>query len=83
MLKLWIPFVLFQIIFSVLLRNGHFHNVVSTFTNVAKLDVENGNVVSTLSDGFHDSTFFDVVNSNGEIHNIDLTLFQVPTSYQL
>ena len=43
--------------------NGHFRNVVLTFTNVLKLDVENGNV---------DSTFFDVVNSN-----VDLTLSYV------
>ena len=52
-------------------RNGHFHNVVSTFTNVVRLDVENGNVVSTLSN---------VVHINVEIHNIDSTLFGVKNS---
>ena len=59
----------------VIFRNGHFHNVVSTFTNVVKLDVENGNVVSTFSSVVHtkvemhivDSTFLDVVNSNVEM----------------
>ena len=35
-------------IFLVLLRNGHFHNVVSTFTYFVKLDVENDNVVLAL-----------------------------------
>ena len=55
----------------VLLRNGHFHNVVLTFTNVVRLDVENGNVVSTLSN---------VVHINVEIHNIDSTLFGVKNS---
>ena len=61
--------------------NGHFHNVVSTFTNV-KLDCENDNVVLTLHNVVHinveihniDSTLFDVVNSNDEIYNIASTL---------
>ena len=59
-------------------RNGHFHNVASTFTNVVKLNVENDNVASRLSSVFHinieiqnvDSTLFDVVNSNVEKHNV-------------
>ena len=46
-------------------RSGHFHNVVSTFTNVVKLDVENDNVVSTSSN---------VVHVNVEIHNVVSTL---------
>ena len=64
--------------FFVLFRNDHFHNDVSTFTNVVKLDVENDNVISTLSNVVHinfeihnvDSTLFDVVNSNVEILNV-------------
>ena len=63
------------ILFFVIFRNGHFHNVV-------KFDVENDNVVSTLSNVVHinveirnaDSTLFDVVNSNVEIHNFVLAL---------
>ena len=55
----------------VLFRHDHFHNVVSTFTDVVKLDVENDNVVSTLSY---------VVHINVETHNIDLTLFDVVNS---
>ena len=47
--------------FFVIFRRGHFHNVVSTFSNVVKLDVENDNVVSTLSN---------VVHVNVEIHNV-------------
>ena len=39
----------------VIFRNDHFHNVVSTFTNVVKLEVENDNVVSTLSDVVRES----------------------------
>ena len=68
-------------------RNGHFHNVDSTFNSVVKLDVESDNVVSTFSNisiniEIHniDSTLFDVANSNVEIYNIS-TLFHVPTSY--
>ena len=39
--------------FFVLFENGHFYNVVSTLTNVLKLDVEIENVVSTLSNINH------------------------------
>ena len=42
-----------------------FHNVVSTFTNIVKLDVESDNV---------DSTLLDVVHFNVEIHNVVSTL---------
>ena len=59
--------------FFILFGNGHFHNVVSTLTNVAKLDVKKENNVSTLSNVAHinvDSTLVNVVNSNLEIHNV-------------
>ena len=39
-------------IFAVVFGNGHFHNVVLTFINVMKLDVEK-DFVSTLSDVVH------------------------------
>ena len=42
---------------------GHIHNVVSMFPNVMQIDVENDNVVSTLSD---------VVPVNVEISNFDV-----------
>ena len=69
-------------IFFALFRSGHFHNIVSTFTNVLKFDVENDNVVSTLSNVVHvnfeinnvDSTLWDVVNLNVEIRNVVSTL---------
>ena len=73
----------------VLFRNGHFQNVVSTFSNVVKLHVENDNVVSMLSYVVHvnieihnvGSTLFDVVNSNVETHNVVSTLiWGCPTS---
>ena len=51
-----------RIIFFLLFRSGHFHNVLSTFTNVVRLDVEN------------DSTLLDAVNFNDEIHNVVSTL---------
>ena len=62
--------------FFVLFRSRHFHSVVSTFTNIVKLDVENDNVVSTLYKVFHvkvemlnvDSTLLDVLNFNVAIH---------------
>ena len=41
--------------------NGHIRNVVSTLSNVVKIDVENDNVVSTLSK---------VAQINVEIHNV-------------
>ena len=72
-----------------LFRNGHFHNVVSTFTNVVHINVENDNVVSTLSNVVYinveihnsDSMLFNVVNSNVEIHNVFSTLiWRCPTS---
>ena len=60
-LKLWILCILFEINFFVLFRNDLFHNFISTFTSVVKLDVENGKVVSTLPN---------VVHINVEIHNV-------------
>ena len=81
--SIWINF------FFVLFRSGHFYNIVSTFTNVVKLDVENDNVVLTLSNVVHvnveihnvDSTLLDVVNFNVEIYNIVSTLiWRCPTS---
>ena len=65
-----------------------FHNIVSTFTNVVHINVENDNVVSTSSNvdinvEIHntDSTLFDVENSNVEIHNVVSTLIWCcPTS---
>ena len=76
--------------------NGQIPNVVSTFLNVAKLDVENGNVVLTLANVCHisvendnvDSTLFSVVTLNiptssmEHCFNVDFTLFDVTTSYE-
>ena len=61
--------------------NGHIHNVVSTLPKV-KIDVENDNVVSTLSNVVQinveidkvDSTLFNVTNSNVDLHNVVSTL---------
>ena len=73
----------------VLFRNGHFHNVVSTFTNVVHINVENDNVVSTLSNVVYinveihnvNLTLFDVVNSNVEVHNVvSMLIWGCPTS---
>ena len=81
-LKLRIPCILFEMICFVRFGNGHFHNVISTFTNALHINVENDNVVSTLSNVVHinveihiiDSTLFDVVNSNVKIHNVVSTV---------
>ena len=74
--SIWISF------FFVLFRSDHFNNVVSTFSNVVRLDVENDNVVSTLSNVVHvnveiqnvDSTLLDVAHFNVEIYNVISTL---------
>ena len=76
--SIWMFFVCLFVCF----RSGHFHNVVSTFTNVVKLDVENGNIVSTSFNIVHvnveirnvDSTLLDVANFNVEIHKVVSTL---------
>ena len=68
--------------FFVPFRNGHLHNVASTFTNDVKLDVEKCNVVSTWPNVAHinlyiqyvDSTLLHVVNSNVEMRNVVSTL---------
>ena len=71
-----------------------FYNVVSTLTNVVKLDVENDNVVSTSSNVVHinpeiRNVDFDVVRrckfrrcDTQRCFNVDLTLSHVATSYQ-
>ena len=67
-------------IFFVLFRNGHFDNLVLTFTNVVHIYVDNDNIVSTFSNvvhvnvEMHSKTLFDVVNSKVEIHNVVSTL---------
>ena len=43
--------------------NGHIRNVVPTLPNVVKIDVENDNVVLTLSN-------IEIVQFNIEIHNV-------------
>ena len=43
--------------------NGHIRNVVSTLPNIVKIDVENDNVVLTLSN-------IEIVQFNIEIHNV-------------
>ena len=64
------------------------HYEISVIPNVVKLDAENGNVVSTLSNVVHineiyniDSTLIDVVGSNAEIYNVVSTsIWRCPTS---
>ena len=82
-------YLIFSGCFFVPFRSGHFHNVVSTFTNVVKHDVENDNVVSTLPNVVHvnveihnvDLTLLDVVNFNVEIHNVvSRLIWHCPTS---
>ena len=71
--------------FFVHFGNGYFHNVVSTLTNVVKLDVEKDITVLTLSNVVHinveirndNSTLFDVVNYNFEIYNVDVEIYNV------
>ena len=64
--------------FFVLCRSGHFHNVVLTFTNVVKTDVENK---LCLCQRWNTQRWFDVVNFNVEIHNVVSTLiWRYPTS---
>ena len=45
--------------------NDHIRNVISTFSNVVKIDVENDNVAST---------FPNVVPFNVDVHNVVSTL---------
>ena len=62
--------------------NSHIRNIVSTFPNVVKSDVENHNVVSTFSHVVqfnvekHNvvSMFFNIVNFNVNVHNVASTL---------
>ena len=66
-------------IYFVLFRNGHFHSVISTLTDVVKLDVEKDNVVSTwpnfrrINVEIHnvDSMLSNVANPSTEMHNDD------------
>ena len=72
--------------------NSHICNVVSTLPNVVKIDVENGNVVSTLScsiQRWNTQCCFNVVQRckfqywrTQRCFNVDLTLCDIATSYQ-
>ena len=55
-------------LFCIFFPNGYIHNVVSTLSNVAKINIDNNNIVSTLSH---------IVQLNVEIDNVDSTLFNV------
>ena len=48
--------------------DGHIRDVVSTFPNVVKIDVENDNVVSSL---------FNIVQFDAEIYNVVSVLLNV------
>ena len=50
-----------------LFENGHIHDVVSTLINIAKIYVENNNIVSTLSNVV---TLFSVANFNVDIRSV-------------
>ena len=69
-----------------LLKNGHIHYFSSMLIKVVKLDVENINIFSTLSNVNINvdnvgSTLFNVVNFNVDIHNVVSTLiWHVSTS---
>ena len=55
--------------------NGHICNVVSTLSNIVKIDVENDNVVSTLSNVVQFNVkIHNVVNFNADVHNVVSTL---------
>ena len=80
---------IWNIFLFVLFGNCNFLNVVSTFTNVVKLELENDKVVSMFSDVVHvnveilniDSMLSDVVNSNVEMQNVVSTfIWRCPTS---
>ena len=49
--------------------NGHIRNVVSTLLKVVKIDVENDNLVSTLS-----NVQFNVEKHKTDVQNVVLTL---------
>ena len=74
--KCWVQHILWssKILFCfwikayIFFSNVHIHNVVSTLSNVVKIDVENDNVVSTLSN---------VVKFNVEKHNVVSMLFYI------
>ena len=74
--KCWVQHILWssKILFCfwikayIFFSNVHIQNVVSTLSNIVKIDVENDNVVSTLSN---------VVKFNVEKHNVVSMLFYI------